>query len=89
MMVAIKSYIQEARWLNKGYVATFDEYRENGTNSACYFVMLTMSLLGTVDEWTLGVLEWLSTSPPLLVTSSLIGRFCDDIVSSEVNVNSP
>ncbi|ESQ45629.1 hypothetical protein EUTSA_v10011139mg [Eutrema salsugineum] len=85
MMVLAKAYLQEPKWLNEGYVATFDEqwWRENGVYSAGYLALLTMSLLGTVDEGTIGMLEWLNTFPPLLVTSSLIGRFCDDIGSSE------
>ncbi|VVB05038.1 unnamed protein product [Arabis nemorensis] len=76
-----KSYIQEAKWLNEDYVATFEEYKENGVYSANFLALSTISFLGKVDEGTLEVLEWLSTFPPLLVTSSLIGRLCDDIAS--------
>ncbi|EOA25478.1 hypothetical protein CARUB_v10018817mg [Capsella rubella] len=83
MQVTAKSYIQEAKWLNQDYVATFDEYKENGVYSASFLALSTVSFLGKVDEVTLDVLEWLNTFPPLLVSSSLIGRFCNDIASCE------
>lgn len=87
MLVTAKAYLQEAKWLSQDYVATFKEYKENGANSSGYLTLLTISFLGMVDEGTLDVLEWLNTSPPLLVNSSLIGRFCDDITSCEVHTN--
>lgn len=85
MMVTAKAYLQEAKWLNEDYVATFEEYKENGVYSASYLAMLTVTFLGMVDEGTLDVFEWLSTFPPLLVTCALIGRLCGDIASYEVN----
>ncbi|KAG7564983.1 Isoprenoid synthase domain superfamily [Arabidopsis suecica] len=81
MIVTAKAYFQEAKWLSEDYVATFDEYKENGVYSSSYLALLTGSFLGMVDEGTLDVFEWLSTFPPLLVTSALIGRLCGDIAS--------
>ncbi|CAA7056029.1 unnamed protein product [Microthlaspi erraticum] len=83
IMVSAKSYLQEAKWLNEDCVATFEEYKENGVYSASYLVMLTVTFLGMVDEGTLDVFKWLSTFPPLLATSALIGRLCGDIASCE------
>jgi len=84
MIVTAKAYLQEAKWLSEDFVATFDEYKENGVYSSSYLALLTGSFLGMVDEGTLDVFEWLSTFPPLLVTSALIGRLCGDIASCEV-----
>ncbi|XP_010480293.1 PREDICTED: alpha-humulene/(-)-(E)-beta-caryophyllene synthase-like [Camelina sativa] len=83
MMEVAKAYLQEAKWLSEDYVATLKEYAENGAKSSCYLSLLTISFLGMVDEGTLDVLEWLSTSPPILMNSSLIGRFYDDLTSCE------
>ncbi|CAH2064754.1 unnamed protein product [Thlaspi arvense] len=83
MMVNARAYLREAKWLSQDYVATFDEYKENGIYSACYLAILTVSFLEMVDEATLDVFKWLSTIPPLLVSSALIARLCDDIATSE------
>lgn len=87
IMEVSKAYLQEVKWISQDYVATFKEYKENGAKSSCYLLLLTISFLGMVDEGTIDVLEWLSTYPPILVDSSLIGRFCDDITSFEVSIN--
>lgn len=89
MMVTAKAYLQEAKWLSQEYVATFKEYKENAVYSSSYLTLLIGSFLGMVDEATLDLFEWLSTFPPLLVTSALIGRLCGDIASCKVNINSP
>ncbi|XP_010412653.1 PREDICTED: alpha-humulene/(-)-(E)-beta-caryophyllene synthase-like [Camelina sativa] len=83
MIVTAKAYLQEAKWLSQDYVATFKEYKENGVYSSSYLALLSGSFLGMVDEGTLDVFEWLSTFPPLLVNSALIGRLCGDIASCE------
>ncbi|XP_006293315.2 alpha-humulene/(-)-(E)-beta-caryophyllene synthase isoform X2 [Capsella rubella] len=83
MIVTAKAYLQEAKWLSQDYVATFNEYKENGVYSSSYLALLTGSILGMVDEGTLDVFKWLSTFPPLLVNSALIGRLCGDIASCE------
>uniref|UniRef100_M1C9J7 Sesquiterpene synthase n=1 Tax=Solanum tuberosum TaxID=4113 RepID=M1C9J7_SOLTU len=65
------------------------EYMKNGIQSSSISNLATTSWLGMGDEATKETFKWITTEPPILVASSIIGRLLNDIVSHEVYDYSP
>jgi len=76
--------MQEAKWLKKDYIATFDEYKENAILSSGYYALIAMTFVRMTDVAKLDAFEWLSSHPKIRVASEIISRFTDDISSYEV-----
>ncbi|VYS67741.1 unnamed protein product [Arabidopsis thaliana] len=76
-------YMQEAKWLKKDYIATFDEYKENAILSSGYYALIAMTFVRMTDVAKLDAFEWLSSHPKIRVASEIISRFTDDISSYE------
>ncbi|KFK27691.1 hypothetical protein AALP_AA8G415900 [Arabis alpina] len=76
-------YMQEARWLKKDHIATFDEYKENAILSSGYYPLIAMTFAGMGDFAKVDAFEWLSSHPKIRVASEIISRFTDDISSYE------
>ncbi|EOA20336.1 hypothetical protein CARUB_v10000642mg [Capsella rubella] len=76
-------YMQEAKWLKKDYIATFEEYKENAILSSGYYALIAMTFVGMTDVVKLDAFEWLSSHPKIRVASEIISRFTDDISSYE------
>ncbi|CAI0455559.1 unnamed protein product [Linum tenue] len=81
----VRAFIKEARWYNKGYVATMEEHVPNGYVSIGYPLAITVVYCGMGEVASKEVFEWLFSqpNPKILVAGSSIARLMDDIVSHE------
>ena len=76
--------MEEARWLNKKYIPTTEEYTNISTLSTCYATLIIISFVGMGDIASEDVFKWAQTHPKIIKASALICRLMDDISSSEV-----
>ncbi|CAN0896953.1 Probable terpene synthase 3 [Linum grandiflorum] len=79
----VRAFLKEARWYNKGYVATVEEHLENGYMSIGYPLAITVIYCGMGEVASKEVFEWLFSQPKIVVAGSTIARLMDDIVSHE------
>ncbi|CAN1222135.1 Probable terpene synthase 3 [Linum grandiflorum] len=79
----VRAFLKEARWNNKGYVATVEEHLENGYMSIGYPLAITVVYCGMGGVASKEVFEWLFSQPKIVVAGSTIARLMDDIVSHE------
>ncbi|KAF4359603.1 hypothetical protein F8388_003606 [Cannabis sativa] len=76
----IRSYFDEARWLNSGRVPNFEEYMEFATINCGYYMLIVSSLVGIKTSIvTKDVFEWLSKDRKIIRASVIICRLMDDI----------
>nr|QLC36842.1 terpene synthase 22 [Cannabis sativa] len=77
----IGAYFEEARWLNEGYLPSFDEHLRVSYISSGYVLLIATSYVGMHDIVTHETLNWLSKDPKIVSASTLLSRFMDDIGS--------
>nr|ARE72250.1 terpene synthase [Cannabis sativa] len=77
----IRAYFEEARWLNEGYLPSFDEHLRVSYISSGYVLLIATSYVGMDDIVTHETLNWLSKDPKIVSASTLLSRFMDDIGS--------
>ncbi|CAI0428427.1 unnamed protein product [Linum tenue] len=80
---AVSLYLEEARWLDKGYVPTFEEYRRVSSVSILYQWLAFAAFCGMGESAPKEVFDWLFTEPKLFVASSEHCRLMDDVVTHE------
>ncbi|KAH0654516.1 hypothetical protein KY289_032194 [Solanum tuberosum] len=84
MKKLVRAYFQEAKWYHGNTIPRMEEeYMKNGIKSSTIPNLSTASWLGMGDEATKEAFEWITTEPPIVVASSIIGRLLNDIVSHE------
>jgi (-)-germacrene D synthase len=74
----------EARWLNRNYIPTTEEYMRISTISCCYKLLILTSYIGMGDIATQSIFNWISNEPKIVNAAANICRFMDEIVSTEV-----
>uniref|UniRef100_A0A2C9UAV1 (+)-delta-cadinene synthase n=1 Tax=Manihot esculenta TaxID=3983 RepID=A0A2C9UAV1_MANES len=79
----VQVYLVEAKWFNKNYTPTVDEYMSNALLSCGYPLLAITAFVGMVDIATTEALDWASNDPKILRAASMICRLMDDIVSHE------
>ncbi|KAG5596803.1 hypothetical protein H5410_038035 [Solanum commersonii] len=80
MKKLVRAYFQEAKWYHGNTIPRMEEeYMKNGIESSTIPNLATTSWLGMGDEATKEAFEWITTEPPILVASSIIGRLLNDI----------
>ncbi|GAB2284625.1 hypothetical protein Dimus_019080 [Dionaea muscipula] len=73
------AYLQEAKWVHEKYVPSYDEYIEIATTTFAYYFATTVCQLGLGKLTTRETFEWMSRSPKIVTTASIIARLKDDI----------
>ncbi|KAL6314594.1 hypothetical protein AAG906_026934 [Vitis piasezkii] len=81
MKKQIQSYFVEAKWLNQGYIPTFDEYMSNGVVSVCCSLLIATSLVGMGDIVTKESFQWVLSHPKMIGASEIICRLMDDMAT--------
>ncbi|GAB4846239.1 hypothetical protein Ancab_025238 [Ancistrocladus abbreviatus] len=81
MKALCRAYLIEARWRDKKYVPTFDEYMSNAIISFGYILGTVVSYLGMGEIATKEAFEWASQNPKVVNASGIIGRLLDDMGS--------
>ncbi|KAK7257307.1 hypothetical protein RIF29_31179 [Crotalaria pallida] len=78
-----KSYMNEAKWRNEGYVPTYDEYKDNGVVSSAFPLVLTFNLLCLGEYANKEVFDWVSNDgiPKMVKASSIMARLLNDMSS--------
>jgi len=74
----------EARWLNKNYIPTTEEYMSISRISCCSTLLILTSYFGMGDKVTENIFNWLTNEPIIANAATTICRVMDEIVSSEV-----
>ncbi|CAL5410998.1 unnamed protein product [Camellia sinensis] len=80
-----KALLVEARWYNKGYTPTLDEYLENGWVSSSGPILSQHAFFSVMEETTREELvNLLAKSDDLVHCTSMIIRLCNDLGTSAV-----
>lgn len=77
-------YYTEAKWFNEGYVPSLNEYLSNALISTDYYAITVVSFVGMGEIADKKAFEWLQTRPKNVVSSEIISRLMDDVVSHKV-----
>ncbi|KAK7262671.1 hypothetical protein RJT34_30246 [Clitoria ternatea] len=77
------AYMTEARWLNKNYIPTTEEYLRISTISCGYTLLAATSYIGMGEIATENIFKWVTNEPKIVVASCVICRLMDDIVSNQ------
>ncbi|KAG8635719.1 hypothetical protein MANES_16G056350v8 [Manihot esculenta] len=80
----VQAYLVEAKWFNKNYTPTVDEYMSIALLSCGYPLLTITAFVGVGDIATTEAFDWASKDPKILRAASMICRLMDDIVSHEV-----
>ncbi|KAL8149840.1 hypothetical protein AgCh_006745 [Apium graveolens] len=84
MKKIVRSFIFEAKCVNKWIVPTMDEYMPYSLIATTVPILAVHFMVGMGDIVTRDALEWLSSFPILIRASSLYCRLTDDMVEDEV-----
>uniref|UniRef100_A0A2C9U9Z6 Terpene synthase metal-binding domain-containing protein n=2 Tax=Manihot esculenta TaxID=3983 RepID=A0A2C9U9Z6_MANES len=79
----VQAYLVEAKWFNKNYTPTVDEYMSIALLSCGYPLLTITAFVGVGDIATTEAFDWASKDPKILRAASMICRLMDDIVSHE------
>ncbi|XP_026441137.1 (-)-alpha-terpineol synthase-like [Papaver somniferum] len=82
----IKAMLVEARWFNKGYTPSVEEYLSNGWLSSSGSVFLVHAFFATKQQITTDVLRALDSNHNLLYCSSMIFRLSNDLATSSADL---
>ncbi|XP_027102632.2 alpha-farnesene synthase-like isoform X1 [Coffea arabica] len=74
----LKSLLVEAKWYNKGYTPSLEEYLNNGWISSSGPLLSVLAILGVADRKTQNVAEYLKDCQQIIHHSSLVIRLCND-----------
>ncbi|XLT06855.1 hypothetical protein HN51_045604 [Arachis hypogaea] len=73
----------ETKWLNNTYIPTITEYIQISTLTSGYPFHMTSSYIGIGDIAIEDIFKWVTSKPKIVIASTIVCRFMDDIVSSE------
>ncbi|KAK9265402.1 hypothetical protein L1049_007423 [Liquidambar formosana] len=77
-----KALFVEAKWYNKGYTPSLQEYLSNGWISSSGPVLSLHAFLAVTNHVTEETVDFLDTNQDLVYCSSLIIRLCNDLGTS-------
>nr|QIT07368.1 beta-caryophyllene synthase 1 [Atractylodes lancea] len=77
----ITGYMIEAKWRNEGYMPTLEEHVSVSLITSGYKYLITASFVGMGDVITEESFKWVSTNPPIVKSSCVVGRFRDDVIT--------
>nr|U3LVL5.1 RecName: Full=Germacrene D synthase; Short=LaGERDS; AltName: Full=(-)-germacrene D synthase; AltName: Full=Bicyclogermacrene synthase [Lavandula angustifolia]AGL98420.1 germacrene-D synthase [Lavandula angustifolia] len=83
MQKLVRAYFDEAKWLYKNYLPTWEEYMKVSTVTGAYMMLSTTSLVGMGDLVTKQDFDWVVREPLIVRASSVISRLMDDLVGDE------
>lgn len=80
-----QAFLVEAKWRDKGYIPTYDEYMKNGIINA-YPFLAAASFLGLGHIATRELFEWISNDdlPKIIRATSILARLQNDLGSRKV-----
>ncbi|KAH6808693.1 hypothetical protein C2S51_026476 [Perilla frutescens var. frutescens] len=77
-----RAYNQELKWLMGRQMPSFQDYAKNSVATSCIFLMfaITIPTVKSVSEETI---TWMKSETKFVTSTAMIGRYRNDIVSSE------
>ncbi|KAJ0101469.1 hypothetical protein Patl1_04380 [Pistacia atlantica] len=81
MQRIVQGYFSEAKWLNEGYIPTFEEYISLAAETSAVELITSFAFLGMDDIATKEDFDWISTNSKIINAARLIGRLMGDIGS--------
>lgn len=86
MKTLLQAYFVEAKWYNRNYTPTMEEYMGNALVSSGYRMLASTSFIGMGPIATEEAFQWLSNNPKILRASQIISRLMNDIDSEVLRV---
>ncbi|GLT50322.1 hypothetical protein SLA2020_238140 [Shorea laevis] len=83
MKRVVKSYFDEAKWRQEGYIPPLEEYMQTALITCAYPMLITNSFVGMGEVASKEAFDWISNDPKMLKACAIISRLMDDIVSHE------
>ncbi|KAJ1441933.1 Terpenoid cyclases/protein prenyltransferase alpha-alpha toroid [Sesbania bispinosa] len=83
MIRLVQSYFAEAKWFNRNYIPTVEEYMGVALVTSAYHMLAVTSFIGMGSIATEKAFQWLTNNPKIVNASTIICRLMDDIVSHE------
>ncbi|MCE3215934.1 Germacrene C synthase [Datura stramonium] len=84
MKKLLRSYFEDAKWYDAGYIPKCEEYIKNALVSSAIMTLSTNSLVGMERFIAKDIFEWVMNEPLIVRASSAICRLMDDIIDHEV-----
>ncbi|KAK1373806.1 Valerianol synthase TPS8 [Heracleum sosnowskyi] len=82
--VMARVYYTEAKWLNRKFVAPFEEYLANATVSTGLYMCCFATFMGlSSEDATVEACSWAKGFPTIINSLNLVGRLQNDIVNYE------
>ncbi|XP_076936082.1 sesquiterpene synthase TPS1-like [Bidens hawaiensis] len=75
-----RNYMNEAKWLNEGYVPTLEEHESVSIETGGYKMLATSCFMSMGETAIEEAFKWALKFPPLVVAASVISRIMDDII---------
>ncbi|XP_031265517.1 (-)-germacrene D synthase-like [Pistacia vera] len=79
MKILVRNYFNEAKWCDKKYVPTIEEYLSVALLTGGHLTLAATSFVGMGDVVTQESFDWVISNPKIVKASSIIGRLMDDI----------
>lgn len=79
-----RSYLDEAKWCNEGYVPSIEEYLKVALITAGFILLGTTSFVGMDEVASREAFDWVTNNPLMIRAASMICRLTDDMVGHEV-----
>ncbi|KAJ0102369.1 hypothetical protein Patl1_04328 [Pistacia atlantica] len=79
MKILVRNYFNEAKWCDKKYVPTIEEYLSVALLTGGHLTLAATSFVGMGDVVTEESFDWVISNPKIVKASSIIGRLMDDI----------
>ncbi|XP_031265478.1 (-)-germacrene D synthase-like [Pistacia vera] len=77
--ILVIDYFNEAKWCDKKYVPTIEEYLSVALLTSCHLTLAATSFVGMGDVVTQESFEWVLSNPKIVKASAIIGRLMNDI----------
>ncbi|GFP87018.1 cis-muuroladiene synthase, partial [Phtheirospermum japonicum] len=78
MKQVCKAYNKEIKWTKRQELPCFEEYIENSVMAGCLFAICSTTIPG-MKYITKETVDWLMSVPKIVVASSTLGRYLDDV----------
>ncbi|KAJ0103672.1 hypothetical protein Patl1_04408 [Pistacia atlantica] len=79
MKILVRNFFNEAKWCDKKYVPTIEEYLSVALLTSGHLTLAATSFVGMGDVVTEESFEWVLSNPKIVKASAIIGRLMNDI----------
>lgn len=81
-----KAYNKELKWVMERQMPSFQEYAKNSEITSVVYLMFASITVG-LKSVTQQTIDWVKNGPNLVLPTTMIGRYYDDVGSHEVSLS--